>query len=971
MKRAQLQRGETLARAKPKLARGNRLYALSYAFTSMKSFPFRSLSLAITLSLGVSLVGSVLIWGDTGIQVSVSNYFDQNAFQMLVEGPNVDSAALTQAEQYLQQSSYIDSTYSLNSTIGLVYGSELPDDTLYGLDEPIYSAGMKDCQVIFVNNEFLDIAERDFNVEGRFTLQPGEALVSVQFIDYVHDVFGMVLTLNSTFDVELLTKAPTAQVGAIGDLGRISVKDLTIAGIYEIKGYGSLEEEGFPSLMRSNYDYVTYDTPVLGIRDSIMIRSDSVDLSTITDNGFFDKQVFVRGSATGLVSAGPDQMADHLLTLKSRLEQEYAVEVKGLYEILYLQGIVDTYVNTMPLISLNMPLFILALFLSVFAADTFMSARTGEVSALRSKGASSSQIYAIFITEAIVMAIVSVILGILLSIVFSALIPSAVSFLKFNWDTYNFYLAHTVIKPEAIIYSILFCIVPPLLFIINSARKATRAEIGMLMVESAEPVSDQGEARGFTLGISIVLLSMVVGSAIFLPADPMLLTLELGLGTAAWFFLAHNASHVFRRAFARLTAKISFILGEKGQIAAGNLRMRKGRIVPLMVILALTLSSTVAFSVQAETYRVDLQQEISYAVGADLRVSSTSMPLTFNETIESYPGVNDAMAVIQTHGSIGTERISIEAVDPTEYAKIGHFDTSSFNGDDPTEVLARLVTTPNGILLSQYHADRWNKTVGDSITLFVSGRLAGSDVTFKIVGIVHSAPGFGYASAEDIPSSRVGAAFGFQAKLAGFAITNINYISEQTGITTARLFLADLVCITDQDLLLRALNDLPGVSATTPEKFDLSHQSFATALFLSTVEGLFSIGFAMSMLLSVFSLTLFLGSIVRERKRDYAILRAVGASKGQVIRTVLSEFTGIVLASLTLSLVLGAIFGFVMSVIVFAMSPFARLLAPVMVFPIGFLTLVIGFELILMVIGSYIPAREASKTDPAIVLRNL
>jgi hypothetical protein len=253
----------------------------------------------------------------------------------------------------------------------------------------------------------------------------------------------------------------------------------------------------------------------------------------------------------------------------------------------------------------------------------------------------------------------------------------------------------------------------------------------------------------------------------------------------------------------------------------------------------------------------------------------------------------------------------------------------------------------------------------------VGGRLSTEWVSFTVIGTVHSAPGFGYASEEDIPHSRLGAGFGFQVGLSGLALVNLDYLSEQTEISTSNLFMADLVCVTDQELVLRSLRDLPGVSATTPEAFDLSGFSFGTALFLSTVEGLFSIGFAMSLILSMFALTLFLGSIVRERKRDYAILRAVGGSKQQIVRVVLSEFTGIVFASLTLSLVLGTLFGYVMSSIIFAMSPFARTLAALITFPIGFLTAVLLLEIAAMILGAYFPAREASKTDPAIVLRNL
>ncbi len=951
--------------------KGNKLYAFSYSLSSMKSYPFRALSLALTLSLGVALISSVFIWADTGVQVSVDGYFETNAFQMLIMNPPGGTSQVDLAHNYAADVEFIESVYRVNSTVGLVAGTSLPDETIYGLDEPIYTDGLKDCEVVFVNNEFLKVIQPEFEVTGSFQLETGQVLVSSQFVELYHEVFGLTVTINSTIDIELLMRRPTSVTGQIGNMGRHSLNSLRVVGIYDLAEYSSLIESAFPSRLRSNYDFVNFDTPVLGIRDSVMVLSKGLDLSQLPQVGFFGARSFIRASSSALISLGVDKISDNLLTLKARIEEKYDVTVDGLNEILYLQSLIDTYVSTMPLALLNLPIFILALFLSVFAADTFMAARKTEVSALRSKGASSTQIYAIFFSESLFMAVISLILGLFLSIMFAALIPSAESFMIFNWETYSFYLENTVLKPSTIVASILLCIMPPLLFILNSARRAARTEIGSTLMETSDPVTMGGQAYGFTIGASLVLFSMVLGAVIFLPSDPILMIFELVFGTASWFFFAYNGSRVVRVGFSKLTSRLSFILGEKNLIAAGNLRMRKGRIVPLMVVLSLTLSSTIAFTVQAQSYQADLNKEIRYAIGADLRVGGQPKPFSFNDTLESYPGINRAVPAIQTWAQVGTERLTLVATDVIEYSLIGNFDTTSFYGEDSSFVLSRLDSVENGILISATHAARLNKTVGDTLNLVVGGRFSSVVVSFEIVGLVYSAPGFGYASADDIPPSMLGPAFGFQAKYSGFAIANLDFISAQTDITTARLFFADLVCVTDHELILRALRDIPGVSAVTPESFNLSGFSFGTALFLSTVEGLFSIGFAMSLILSMFALTLFLGSIVAERKRDYAILRAVGSSKKQLVRLVMSEFSGIVFASLTLSLVLGTLFGFLMSVVIFSMSPFARTLPAAISFPIGFLTTILLIEVFAMILGTYFPARTASKTDPAIVLRNL
>ncbi len=954
-----------------KFKKGNRAYSFSYALSAMRSNPFRSLSLALTLSLGVALIASVMIWSDTGIQVSVDTYFENNPYQLVLENVAGSNQEIDMAEQYALNSEYVESTQHVDSVVGLLWGTELPDTVQYGLNEPIYTDGLKDCEVLLVDADFLSNASSGFETEGKFSLNQGEVLVSKGFLAYTYNVLGITLTINSTIDFELLTRRSSSIVSPIGDLGRVSTPSLKIVGIYEIEGYSSVIETAFPSRLRSNYDYVVYDTPVLGIRDSVMMLKDEVAIPDVSSVGFFGPNVFIRASSDALISSGPENIADNLLILKARINEQYDVKVEGATEVRNLQNVVNTYLDTLPLALLNLPIFILALFLSIYAADTFMSARTTEVGALRSKGASSSQIYGIFLAEAILMAILSIGLGLTISIVSAALIPSSLAFMVFDMELYMFYLDATVLGLETVIYTIIICIVPPMLFILQSARKAARTEIGSTLTEISESVSEDQEAHSFTLGASAVLLGMVLFSVLLLPANPILILLELGLGTAAWFFLAYNGSRISRVSFSKFSARLTFMLGEKNLISAGNLRMRKGRIVPLMVVLALTMSSTIAFTIQAHSFQADLEKEIAYAIGSDLRVMCTPQPFSFNDTIESYPGVNKATPILTTTARTGTERLYIKAIDALEYSDIGKFDDTSFFGEDSNHILSRLAAISNGIIMSEYHANRLNKTIGDSITLDVGGRLASIRVTFTLVALIHSAPGFGYAAEQDIPSSSLGAGFGFQAGLTGFALANLDFISEQTDITTVRSFMADLVCITDQEFLLRALKDLPGVSATTPELFDLKGRSFGTALFLSTVEGLFSIGFAMSLVLGMFAMTLFLGSVVRERKRDYAILRAVGGSRRMVVNIVFSEFTGIVLASLAFSLLLGTLFGFIMSSVVFSMSPFARILTPAITFPTGFLTAVLLLELIMMIAGAYFPAREAAKTDPAIVLRNL
>jgi ABC-type antimicrobial peptide transport system permease subunit len=391
-----------------------------------------------------------------------------------------------------------------------------------------------------------------------------------------------------------------------------------------------------------------------------------------------------------------------------------------------------------------------------------------------------------------------------------------------------------------------------------------------------------------------------------------------------------------------------------------------------MVVLALTISSTIAFSVQAESLRVDLEREVDYAVGADLRIRFDSMPFTFNETLLSYDEITNVTPVYRSRGTVGlSDMVTVTSLNALSYASIGHFDETSFPGRNASDVLSSLASVPNGIIISAFHAERWNKTIGANLTMEVSAFLVTEDITFSVVGIVYTCPGFGYAFTGDIPPSETGAGFGFQSAYSGFALTNLDFVASVLGKSETNLFMASLHDWVNRTEIRANISAMSGTYSWTPETFNIKLVNRATATFLNTIEGLFSIGFVMTLVMSIFALSIFLGSVVRERRKEYAILRALGGSRRQVVSMVFSEFTGVVLAAVAVSLVLGTIFGYINGYLLFQMSPFSRTLTPTIQIPWEFLTLVLSVQIIVMIIGAYLPAREAGRTDPAIVLRNL
>ena len=141
-------------------------------------------------------------------------------------------------------------------------------------------------------------------------------------------------------------------------------------------------------------------------------------------------------------------------------------------------------------------------------------------------------------------------------------------------------------------------------------------------------------------------------------------------------------------------------------------------------------------------------------------------------------------------------------------------------------------------------------------------------------------------------------------------------------------------------------------------------------------QGLLSLQFVVASLASVASAFVFLSLVLTKRKKELAILQAIGASPNQVIRLVLFEILAIIIVSMGLGVLLGlgiaysfngffGIFGFLFQLFLGAGTPINRDL----VWPwleLGLVNLSVLFAVVLALIFT---TRRALKSDLAVVLK--
>lgn len=140
--------------------------------------------------------------------------------------------------------------------------------------------------------------------------------------------------------------------------------------------------------------------------------------------------------------------------------------------------------------------------------------------------------------------------------------------------------------------------------------------------------------------------------------------------------------------------------------------------------------------------------------------------------------------------------------------------------------------------------------------------------------------------------------------------------------------------------------------------------------------GLLSMMFVVAALASVSSAFVFLSLVLSQRKRELAILQAIGASPNQVVRMVLFEIMSILMVSMVLGVALGlavsesfngffSVFGFIFQLFLGQSAPIDRDL----IWPWFELIVVNGLVLAAVVISLLFTTRRALDSDLATVLK--
>ncbi len=513
---------------------------------------------------------------------------------------------------------------------------------------------------------------------------------------------------------------------------------------------------------------------------------------------------------------------------------------------------------------LGLPGAILAIILTFAVSATGGDRRRREQSLLRVRGATTSTILRLESLEAIVVSFLAVIVALLIIWVVISLmvrIPLAIG---------QTVLVLVVALLIGIVTALAAVIIPAWREARESSVRAGRARVGrgaapfwertwidLILLAIAGLVYWRTAAAGYQIVLApegVAATSVSYGS--FLAP----LALWIGVGLLVTRLFRHGLAG--GRAFvARLFRPLA---GALSPIVAASVSRQARLITRGVVLVTLAFSFAVSTAVFNTTYNIQSRVDAALTNGSDVTVTGTTAypagPVL--DSISKIPGVRAARAMIHRYAYVGNDLQDIYGVNAVNIGDAAELSNAFFASNDAKATMQKLAAQPDGALLSQETVNDFQLKMGDLINLRLQNAKDHQyhEVPFHFIGVVRE---FSTAPKDS------------------FILANEGYVASQTGDASR-----EVVLIRSDIPAAQLAQRIKPIAATVPgaRVTDLGSVLKAISSSLTAVDlhGLTWIELSFAILLIAGASGLVLGLGLIERRRDFALLAAMGAKGRQL-----------------------------------------------------------------------------------------
>jgi putative ABC transport system permease protein len=306
-----------------------------------------------------------------------------------------------------------------------------------------------------------------------------------------------------------------------------------------------------------------------------------------------------------------------------------------------------------------------------------------------------------------------------------------------------------------------------------------------------------------------------------------------------------------------------------------------------LVIVGLLLAFGVNLGLFAATYDQQARADAQLTLGADVVATASAGVVERKglvKRIGAVSGVASVTPVDHSYAYVGPDLQDTYGIDPATIGRTTKLRDSYFIGGTAAELLARLRSTPDGILVSRETITDYSLRTGDLLKLRVLDRANGSFrlVSFHVVG-----------SVQEFPS----------APKDSFMVANLRYLKSAAHDGGPNVVFAR----TTSDPVAVSARVAAATKADGTAVRNIREQTRQTVSSITTVDltGIARIESVFVILLAAAAMGLFVGLELAERRHEFATMAALGASLREISAFLWSETVIVLGAALALAAVLG------------------------------------------------------------------
>lgn len=542
---------------------------------------------------------------------------------------------------------------------------------------------------------------------------------------------------------------------------------------------------------------------------------------------------------------------------------------------------------------LAVPGVLLAGYLSRYAAEALLEQQRREFALLRTRGASGEQVLRIVAMMSFIIGLIGSILGLVAGVITITALFGTQLFALSNWRLWGSAFGWCILA--GLVISAISTFLP--------ARRMLRQEIA-----GERQIARRARAKPLWSRLYLDVVALIAALVVYRVTQingfhPVLNaegnpTLSLSFYTmlapmlfwiGAILLLIRIAAALLQRYASRLGWLLRRIFGEVGSYAAITTSRRARTMSKAAVIVSLALSFGVSISIFSSTYARQQQVDARLTLGADVKVvprAGHAQGLQFASTLNKVPGAADATPFKTTVAYVGTEIQDIFGVNVAGLRHVTSFSDTFFRSHSAKQTLDKLAATPDGILISDEMANLYSIVPGDHVKIGLFNRKSGAyHVTqFTVVGVALE-----FATA---PKD-------------AFLVVNFPALVKATADPSVNSFLVR--ANGDPATVARRIQAQIGPDRVQTESIASVKATLASSLTSLNLNGLVRIEYVYSALIASAGLTIFLLALLAERRREFATMRALGATGRQLTAFVLSEAGLIGLSGLVVGAIIGAV----------------------------------------------------------------